>query len=125
VNLVPRSKFDVATAERAVAAGWPAVEPVLPELLEWLQDYNWPVSRVLAPFLASIGEPLVPHVRPILQGEDAIWKYWIIVAVVADAPVAVVDRLRADLERLVERPSQRELEEEVPDVARRVLGGSA
>lgn len=83
MTLVPRSKFDIETAERAAATGWPTVEPVLPQLLEWLQDYNWPVARVLAPFVASIGEPLVPHLRPILddEGQDAIWKYWIITAV--------------------------------------------
>jgi hypothetical protein len=48
---------------------------------------------VLAPFVASIGEPLVPHLRPILddEGQDAIWKYWIITAVVAVAPVTVAD----------------------------------
>jgi hypothetical protein len=125
VNLVPRSKFDIETAERAVAAGWPTVEPDLPQLLEWLHDYNWPVSRVLAPFLASIGEPLVPYVRPILEGPDAIWKHWIITAVLADAPVAIVEGLRPELERLVENPSQRDLEEEVPEVARRELGRSA
>jgi Domain of unknown function (DUF5071) len=124
VTLVPLSKFDTETAGRAVAAGWPAVEAVLPQLLEWLQDYNWPVSRVLAPFLASIGEPLVPYLRSILQGPDAIWKYWIITAVVADAPVTVVDALRPDLQRLVEKPTPQEAEAEVPKVAVKQLGRS-
>jgi hypothetical protein len=34
-ELVPRHKLDLATAERAVEAGWPAVEPVLAELVGW------------------------------------------------------------------------------------------
>ena len=121
MDLVPHSKFDTETAERAVAAGWPTVEPVVSQLLEWLQDYNWPVSRTLAPFLASIGEPLVPYLRPILAGDDAIWKYWIIVAVLADAPVEVIQALRPELERLVESPSPREVEEEIPVVAKSTL----
>ena len=66
--LVPSSKGDLPAAKRAVAAGWPAVEPVLPELLEWIQDVNWPVAPVLMPFLASLGDPLVPHLRPIFAG---------------------------------------------------------
>jgi hypothetical protein len=121
VDLVPQSKFDVATAERAVAAGWPAVEPVLPQLLEWLQDYNWPVSRVLAPFLATIGAPVVPYLRPILAGDDPIWSYWVVAAVVAEAPLAVVEGLRQDLERLAESPSAREVAEELPEVPRSAL----
>jgi hypothetical protein len=61
--------------------------------------------------------------RPILddEGQDAIWKYWIITAVVAVAPVTVVEGLRPELERLVENPTPREVEEEVPEVAREAL----
>ena len=121
MQLVPSSKFDIATAERAVEAGWPAVEPVTPELLEWLQDYNWPVSRILAPFLARIGPPLVPYLRPILVGEDAIWKYWIIAAVLADAPLEVIESLGPELARIVGDPTAREVEEEVPEVAKAAL----
>ena len=61
-SLIPKSKSDLETANRAVAAGYPAVKPVLGELVEWLKDYNWPVAHVLAPFLAKIGIPLVPHI---------------------------------------------------------------
>ena len=113
-TLIPSSKFDIASAERAVAAGWPAVEPVALDLLEWLQDYNWPVSRVLAPFLARVGAPLVPYLRPILAGDDAIWKYWVIIAVLADSPPEVVEALRPELQRIVEDPTAREVEEEAP-----------
>src|SRR4051794_23281462 len=63
-HLIPQNKFDLKRAQAAVEVGYPAVAPILPELLEWLQDYNWPVAHILAPFLASIGEPLVPHGSP-------------------------------------------------------------
>jgi hypothetical protein len=98
---------------------------IVVELLEWLQDCNWPVSRVLAPFLASVGTPLVPYLRPILAGDDAIWKYWIIVAVLADAPPDVLQALRPELERLVSAPTAREVEEEIPEPARAALDRAA
>jgi hypothetical protein len=119
--LVPSSKFDLDSAERAVACGWPGVEPVLPQLLEWLQDYNWPVAHILAPFVARIGDPVAPYLRPIFDGDDLLWKYWIINAVLADAPLTVVEQFRPDLERLVGHPTPRELEEELPEVAKPVL----
>src|SRR5688500_18615540 len=48
-SLVPRNKHDRKRAAAAIAAGYPAVAPVLPEMLEWLQDMNWPVAQDLAP----------------------------------------------------------------------------
>ena len=42
--LIPRNKHDLRRARVLVALGYPAVAPVLPELLEWLQDLNWPVE---------------------------------------------------------------------------------
>ncbi len=40
LELLPRDKHDVAAVERLAALGYPTVEPVLPELLEWIQDIN-------------------------------------------------------------------------------------
>jgi hypothetical protein len=120
-ELVPSSKGDLPAAKRAVAAGWPAVERVLPELLEWIQDVNWPVAPVLMPFLASVGDPLVPYLRPILEGKDIMWKYWIVSDLLLSTPLTVVDALRPELERLLASPTQEEAEIDLPDEARTVL----
>lgn len=37
-------------AEVIVKLGYPRVKPILPGLLEWIQDTNWPGSRRIAPF---------------------------------------------------------------------------
>jgi len=104
--LVPRGKWDLARAEEAVAAGYPAVDPILPELLEWLQDYNWPVAHVLVPFLASIGIPLVPHVRHVLDTDDEIWKYWVVSIIMGESN-EVAAAFRDELERLARSPTAR------------------
>jgi len=72
--LIPVTKFETEKALTLVQLGFPAVEPVMPQILEWLQDPNWPVGRIFQPFLAGIGEPLAPYVRTILEGEDDGWK---------------------------------------------------
>jgi hypothetical protein len=56
VALLPLDKYDAAKLGLLVAAGYPAIEPLLPALLQWLQDGNWPIARHLSPFLASIGK---------------------------------------------------------------------
>ncbi|HKC66389.1 MAG TPA: DUF5071 domain-containing protein [Pyrinomonadaceae bacterium] len=119
-SLIPRSKFDLKRAEAAVAAGYPAVNPILPQLLEWLQDYNWPVAHVLAPFLAKIGTPLIPHIRHVLASDDDIWKYWVLSCIVAESPeVAVV--FRTELERYATTPTKNESAEGLNEIAQEIL----
>jgi hypothetical protein len=119
-QLIPKTKFDLATAKAAVAAGYPAVAPILPELLEWLQDCNWPVADILAPFLTSIGEPLIPHLRQVLESDDEIWKYWIIINIMGQSPI-IAAAFRDDLERLASAPTEREAREELNEAAQDVL----
>jgi hypothetical protein len=121
-DLIPKNKSDVETARAAVNAGFPTVGPVLPELLEWLQDYNWPVAHILAHFLASIGDPLVPHVRRILEGTDEIWKYWIVSSIMSESEVIAV-AFRSYLERLTTSPRESESHEELDQLPRSVLEG--
>lgn len=118
--LIPQNKFDTDRAEQAVAAGYPAVEPILPELLEWIKDSNWPVARVLAPFLGSIGTPLIPHIRKILATGDTIWKYWTLTYLVQDSP-DVAAALREDLQRYANSPTPDETAEGLDEVARAIL----
>ena len=120
-DLVPRGKHDVDRARAAVEAGYPAVGPILGELIEWLQDYNWPVAYVLEPFLRSIGEPLVPHIWHVLRSDDEIWKYWVISLLITGLPPQVAAEFRPELERLAYEPTERERREELDEQARDAL----
>ena len=120
-DLVPTSKRDLARAQAAVDAGYPAVAPILGELMEWLKDYNWPVAHILAPFLASIGEPLVPHIWRVLRTDDEIWKYWVIGILIPALPEAVAGEFRSELSRLCHDPQPPERGEELDTRAREVL----
>lgn len=121
-GVVPTNKSDIAAAERAVVLGWPGVKPVISELLEWIQDYNWPVAHVLAPFLASVGRPLAPYLGPIFEGEDELWKYWVIDAVLANAPAELVEEFTPLLLRIADHPTPNERANELDQVAAVALG---
>lgn len=116
--LLPTSKIDTDRAEQIVARGYPAVAPIIPELLEWLQDINWPVAQVLQPFLASIGAPLIPEIRRVLETDDHLWKYWLLSCLARTPEMA--SALRADLTRLAEHPTQEEAAEELHVLAREI-----
>jgi hypothetical protein len=122
--LLPRSKAEADKAEALVRLGYPAVAPVLPEILEWMQDLNWPVAQVFQPLLASIGTALAPLVRDILVGNDDVWKYWVLNSVVRESPNLAAE-LQLDLCRIVRNPSVGELAEGVPEVASALLKASS
>jgi uncharacterized protein DUF5071 len=115
-------KSDWVTAKAIVALGWPTVQPLIPHLLEWTQDGNWPVAHVLSPFLASIGKYILPEIRAVLnQTDDAEWKWFCIWDIIRLMDRATAMELRPELERLAYRPSTRDKGGEVDQITREVL----
>jgi len=119
--MLPRSKFDVERANNLSNIGLPALEPHLEELFTWLQDGNWLVARPVASFLASIGLAVVPYVRKILQGNDDIWKMWVLNSVVDTEDLAVAIALHDEIERIAKHPTQGEVIEGTQEVAQAII----
>ena len=119
-ELIPRDKHDHKRAEAAINAGYPAVDPILWELLEWIQDMNWPVAQTLAPFLSSIGLPLVPYIERIFETDDEVWKYWIMGAIMRYSR-EVAEAFREVVTRIAYAPTENELNEELPGQALYIL----
>jgi hypothetical protein len=119
--LLPRHKQDIERAHAILALGYPAVAGVLPDLMSWLQDYNWPVARIIALLLASIGRPVLPEIRHVLDSGDDIWKYWTLTCVVDEFAPDLIAELRPELERLTLRPTPGERGEEVDQKAQELL----
>ena len=118
--MVPEDKHDLDAANAAVRAGYPAVEPVLDELTEWLQDYNWPVADILAPFLASIGKPMIPRIDHVFSTDDDIWKYWMISCLIKKNR-DLFKHYKPLLIRIATSPTENEKREELDEVARDAL----
>lgn len=119
-TLLPRNKSDGENARAIIAEGYPAVEPVLAKLVEWLQDPNWPISKLLAPFLATIGAPMIPYVQHVLETNDAGWKYQVLQHIVAASPEIAL-AVKDELERMATTPNHDEKVEEVDVMAQSIL----
>ena len=118
--LLPTTKFETDQAAHLVSMGSPQVEPVMRQILEWLQDLNWPVAKVFQPFAAGIGAALAPHIRSILITDDECWKHSVLSGVVAES-LELAACLRPELERIVNSPTADEAHEGVNDVAADIL----
>ncbi|HEX9002117.1 MAG TPA: DUF5071 domain-containing protein [Blastocatellia bacterium] len=119
-ELLPKDKFDLERATALVSTGYPTVAPILPDILGWLQDGNWPVAKVLAPFLASIGAPLAEEIRRILQTQDHLWKYWVLLRVIAHSS-ELATTLHPELLKIAESNPVDKDEKEVKAIAREIL----
>lgn len=57
MRLMPRDGQDLVGAERIVALGHPAIDPVLPDIVRWLRVADSPVADAFADLLAGLGTP--------------------------------------------------------------------
>ena len=120
-NLIPKHKLDIETAEKLMGKSYEQVKPIVPELMEWIQDMNWPVAKKVAEYLVTISDNLTSHILDILNGEDEEWKYWCIGVFYIYSDETKHLKVRKVLERIAKHPTDTEKESEVHFQAIRAL----
>ena len=96
-KLLPVDKDDVAAIDAIRAHGYPAVQPILLDLLKWIRVESWPVARPACEFLRTIGPRLAPQVREVLRSRDDPWKAVVLRQIVNEWPGDDVRGLSAEL----------------------------
>lgn len=120
-DLLPRHKFDVDRVEMIKRMDREQILPLLPDLLEWIQDMNWPVAPSVLELLLTFQKEIVPHVQDILSSDDDNWKWFILHFLVIELPVESRVQFREYLTRVAETPTQNELAEELDEIAKEIL----
>lgn len=87
---LPRDKSDVDAVPKLVALGYPAVEPILLDLLKWIRQCEWPVSQPIADFLAQIGTPLTPYLEHVFRSHDESWAARVITGILECWPATAI-----------------------------------
>ncbi len=120
-NCIPKGKFDTEAVERAAEFGFPAINPILPELLEWVKDANWPAAQDLFPVLADSGPEITPHITAILESNDQCWKYIVLLCLVTKLKLEVSELYQENVVRMAYDPTEDEQNEEIDEQAREVM----
>lgn len=62
-------------AEVIINLGYPRVKSILPGLLIWIQDLNWPGASQISDFLKEVGDPIIPHIKDVFKNnsDDEGW----------------------------------------------------
>ncbi|MBB3747421.1 hypothetical protein FHX10_006978 [Rhizobium sp. BK591] len=118
---LPEDKFDLDAVSKLEAAGYPAIAPLLDDLVAWIADGNWPVARPVADLLVSTGAGAIPALRGVLHGNDPIHQHSVLLLVASRLSPDVVAALRGDLEQLATSPTLDQIQEGVSELAERIL----
>lgn len=99
-SLVPKDKFDNSSISKLDKLSDLEIQPIIGELLECLQDYNWPIAKEVLPIILLHQNIAMPHIIDVLEGNDFMWRYWIIDLVIPNLLVSNKQPLRKQLEKL-------------------------
>ncbi|WP_333596898.1 DUF5071 domain-containing protein [Chryseobacterium flavum] len=118
-DLIPKDKSDLFTAEKLKHYSYDDLKEIIPDLLEWLQDMNWPVAKTVSEYLLSINDKITSELLPILKSnKDEVWKYWIITVF---GPVTQCPVIKNEIIRIAVSPTKNEKIEEVHEVAQEIM----
>ena len=120
-ELIPKNKSDIETANRLKNYSYQEINAIVPELLEWIQDLNWPVAEPVAAYLKSISEYLTEDIIKILKGNDETWKYWCVSIFGINATKSVDPELMKEFMRIANNPTEEEISEEVYELAQELI----
>ena len=114
-HLVPKHKCDDDACAALAAASDQDVIPYISDLLQCLQDLNWPIAGPVADRLSRLGHELVEPITEVLSGTDEIWKYWIVSHLLHNVREEVYRALLFKLNHIRRKPTPDERVEEVHD----------
>ncbi len=118
-NLVPKDKFDTSNIDKLRGLSDDEIRLIIPELLKWTQDMNWPVANEIVDILIDRGGILEPYILEILSQNqnDDIWTYWIISVLIPKLTDKPSQKIISEIKRIAENPTNSELCEEVNTAA--------
>lgn len=116
--LIPKDKGDTETAAQLQHYTYEQLKPIIPALLEWLQDGNWPVARPVSEYLESISNDITVEIMDAFRTGDLIWNYWLMLTF---GPATTDHVFRTEIRRIASYPTQQEKEELLYEVAKDIV----
>lgn len=121
IEFLPKDKEDTQFVEKLRLKSISEIKDNIPDLLEWVQDGNWPqasyIMEYFRPHINEIDDELIK----ILKGNDATWKYWLLLGLIKNSGVTPNQKLLSELDRLASSPTADDKEEGIDDLSKEIL----
>jgi hypothetical protein len=101
---MPRDSNDVEGAHRIVALGYPAVEPVLRDIVHHLRVAQSPVAEVFAAFLSTLSRRAAPAVLEGLRKENCWLRHRLFEEVFPNWPREAIEAIQPELAMVATQP---------------------
>lgn len=119
-DLVPKEKGDHENIQKLKNLSFEEIQPIIPDLLIWLQDINWPISGDVADVLKPFADKLTPYFTEIFKTNDGLWKLWILTFFGRGTKDEI---LLNEITRIANFPTKDEMDDEVDLEAQAILNG--
>lgn len=122
-TLIPKHKDDNSGMPELMTLTETEIAPILPNLLSWIADWNWPIAGEMLMLLARFPQSLKPLLQQALTPAepDTLLKYWIIVKLLPLLPPENMAEFKPCLARTTANPTPAEIHEEVAAEAKAFL----
>lgn len=121
--LIPKDKFDTSTIDELMKLNEDEAKIILPELLCWIADFNWPIAKDMINVLKRFSNNLTPLIQNALRADesDDMLKYWIIRELIPVLSKEVQKNILTDIKRICDSPTVTEEIEGVCDEAKEFI----
>lgn len=119
-NSLPLLKDDIQKAKDIIQIEVQKALPVLPHLLRWTKDCNWPVSRILLPYLLNFDKDLIPEIDNIIKGHDEVWISWILYEILGNLSDATLSIFKPILVVLAQKESEEDIDGTAKELIKRM-----
>jgi len=120
-SFVPKNKSDYESIARLKTLKNEGIEQIADEILEWVQDINWPIASEICDLLIPLDTKIISGVRKILNTEDYDWIYNCLNYIVKFLSKDAILEIEEELMRIVLTPNNEEVEMELPELSKEIL----
>lgn len=122
-KLVPKDKFDFEPFPALMEINEDEVKPILPKLLFWVADMNWPIATEMIKVLVRFSDSVVPFIKEILgpAETDEEWKYFILSDLIPRLSTTSQELLLESVKRIYVSPTNGETQSNVWEMAKEYI----
>lgn len=117
-KLLPKNKHDNSNLTKIKNLSDDDLSKIGKDLLEWLQDANYPIFGEVVEVIALRQNIFVDEISKVLRSDDLMWKYWILIYLFPKFNKQNILFFQNDLDYMIRQNSQNEEDEELLDLAK-------
>ena len=104
MRLMPMNGDDLPAAKRMVELGYPAVAPVMRDMVRWMRVAQSPVANTFAEFFGDLGAPAVNVISEGLQRKNCGLRHKVFCQILPKWPPETIQQLTIVLNMLATQP---------------------